>query len=298
MGEKAQRLISASFMPVLTLVLIVSLEASGFLDRFVAASPEDKKSVLLGAGLCAVAFWLFTNFANRFGGDDDDPVSCQHVCSCAEDEPDDEYQPLRRELGFDAVEMAIAHSPKGSSPHVVGQLARELSGTSRFASTDIEQVARHEAAHAVVAWALGATISRASVEAENHSGFVVHVFPLDLAPQDRLWADIATYVAGNVMDQSRGVQREDSWSDFNNVLNFAVRLMSIGVKPSGYDGDLALDALVGEATRRVEGILAEHAGLVERVSASLVATNMLDAHGFLELIDAEPDAVSPPTSSI
>lgn len=275
-------------MPLGSLVALCGAAGFGVFD-WVAALSAAKQGTLLFLLLFAVtAVWLVRRMysLSRAPIGDDWQDENPHAPE-AHDSTPDPFDSLRAELGFDAVALAIYRSPRGADLHTVTRLARQFRNTAYPTVVSLEQAASHEAAHAVAAWILGGTVAEVAVDAADASGYVLPVFPLDTAPQDRLWMEMVTFLAGSVMDRSQGLDHDGSWSDYEHFVSMVTRLISLGVNPIDYDGPLLLDLITQGATRRAEGILSENLVLVERLAAALVVKNKLDGHEVREILERE-----------
>ena len=155
----------------------------------------------------------------------------------------------------------------------------------------VERRARHEAAHAVVALATGASIRRASVGFQKSAGgtvlggIVESVAPL-ADPRVRVWTLLRINLAGQALDLRNGYRDSTSSLDMANVERHAQFMVSADLRPPGFSGELTVSALIDAARADVEAILNDHADAVSRI-ARLLAENA-DQGGILRDPDLRP----------
>lgn len=159
-------------------------------------------------------------------------------------------------------------------------------GATREASR-LERTARHEAAHAVVATAVGARVLVVDVIEHGVTGgqtIVEHADEQTLA--GRAWEIMVLAIAGNVDDLKSGHFDFGASSDFQTIMNAAAALISTGQRPTGYDGDLVLDDLLVAAREQARGLLQRHAGVVDAIARRLVdqAPRPLEGEQLAELL--------------
>lgn len=151
---------------------------------------------------------------------------------------------------------------------------------------DTETVARHEAAHAVVATALGARVIDADVtRAAGWDGHCSYTFPAATALQDLAYARIAISLAGNVIDLATGRHDTGSLDDVRSAHEMAAAVISTGHRPAGYAGPLTTDGLLEGGRVRAAHLLAAHRSTVDDLATDLAAAQdgRLTAHQLDEL---------------
>ncbi|MDO4243547.1 MAG: hypothetical protein Q4C85_07290 [Actinomyces sp.] len=146
--------------------------------------------------------------------------------------------------------------------------------------------ARHEAAHAVTAWALGHTIIGAEIlPARNRGGCVEYVPPLPSRGKGPdLWDHLTIAVAANVLDQTEGRRHDGAQDDVRAAEEHAAALISTGFVPDGIDGPLAITQAVSAARNRAQRIVAGHPGQVDTLARALVKRRALTGQEVREIL--------------
>ena len=139
---------------------------------------------------------------------------------------------------------------------------------------DLRMTARHEAAHAVIALAMGASIHEAVIyparDGEgSSSGNVDHIGPL-ADSETQLWASLHISLAGMVLDHRCGRRDGGSAADVHHADLAALQLISAGIRPPGYDGEMTTVSLIAAATTAVGDLLDVHAGAIDRIADALL----------------------------
>lgn len=118
-------------------------------------------------------------------------------------------------------------------------------------------VALHEAAHAVVADALGCTVTHVTtVPRGGLAGATSYVSPIPrLEAQDVAWIAMVVALAGRAADHARGLHDSGSTTDVQRALALAASIISGGRCPRGYRGPLTTDAMIAAARDRASSIL-------------------------------------------
>lgn len=120
-------------------------------------------------------------------------------------------------------------------------------------------LARHEAAHALVWALLGGQIVRIQLRPDRFANInaqiTTRVARLDA---DNAWAAMVGALAGMVADHDHQVFDGGSQSDVTSAHRCATGLVAMGVRPTGYDGPLTIDALLQAAGTRARALLAQH----------------------------------------
>lgn len=133
--------------------------------------------------------------------------------------------------------------------------------------------ARHEAAHAVVATALGARVTSVDVTLRpgGIGGTCTHQTAPDWSVTDRSWAQLVIAVAANVSDLDNGVCGDGATSDIEKALHHLAAIISTGRLPTGYSGALRFDDLLAGA---------------RDLAAEILEVNEAAIHMLMELLEA------------
>lgn len=131
--------------------------------------------------------------------------------------------------------------------------------------------ARHEAAHAVVAWSAGAqVISIDVIPVLDRGGRCSARLPGESLVQDA-WVSLQLSLAAIVEDECNQVRAQGGGSaDVSQAITQVAVIISTGQRPDGYEGALTFDGLIGGATARARQILEEHEDLIEAITAQLL----------------------------
>lgn len=150
---------------------------------------------------------------------------------------------------------------------------RVLQCAAPRSDVELNSTARHEAAHAVTAWALGCEVLRIDLlQVEDRPGRALYLSPQNVPEADQLWATLVPTLAGNVIDLK--VHRHDSgsWRDILNAERLAAGIISTGQKPSqAPEVDLTSDALLAAARASAVAVLAANAGVIDATTKLLLA---------------------------
>lgn len=142
--------------------------------------------------------------------------------------------------------------------------------------------ARHEAAHAVVAYVLGCTVTEVSIvpaAADDSGGRTSIAMPVprvDLATQSFILMSV--FLAGRDIDTVNALNDTGSANDMARLTNAAAAVISTGLRPEAYDGPLTTDGLVAAAAQRTTEILAERRDAVEAIAVALVDAKVIGGH--------------------
>lgn len=152
--------------------------------------------------------------------------------------------------------------------------------------------ARHEAAHAVVARALGHTILSADIRhAGDRSGHVEFVPPLPsrgMGPD--LWDELTIAVAGSALDLAEGRRHAGSRDDIQLAEATAAALISTGHTPEGADGPLETIARATAAARdRATRILTDHRDQIDVLAAALIRRRWLTGRQIHDILRPRPE---------
>lgn len=133
-------------------------------------------------------------------------------------------------------------------------------------------IARHEAAHAVVAWAAGARVLSVDViPILNSGGRCSAQLPGERLVQDA-WIRLQLTLASVVEDGRNQIRSLGGASDdvAQAVTQVAV-IIATGQRPDGFEGALTFDGLIGGAAERARQHLDEHEDLIEALTTRLLA---------------------------
>lgn len=172
---------------------------------------------------------------------------------------------VNRAAGVPAV---VAAAPSSG----VAKRVAHLEGRSE---EELRRVARHEAAHAVVALRHGARDVRADLQhgvSADGTPFRGRVTCSGLdAGRPAAWVRMVVAHAGNIVDQEvGGFFDERSMDDLRLALTAAAGVLSTGQRPPGYEGELSTDALMAGARAQARVVLEQHRDLVEAVTEALL----------------------------
>lgn len=133
---------------------------------------------------------------------------------------------------------------------------------------EVRHVARHEAAHAVVAWSLGAQVTEISTRMVGTSGGRCSLASRPEQPlADETWLLLQVCMASTVIeDQDRQQERGGCSTDLTQALAHASTIIATGRRPDGYTEPLALEALISGAANGARALIAQHEQLLEAVA--------------------------------
>ena len=152
--------------------------------------------------------------------------------------------------------------------------------------------ARHEAAHAIVARALGHTVTCADIRhAGDRSGRVESVPPLPsrgMGPD--LWDELTIALAGSALDLAEGRHYAGSRDDIQMAEATAAALISTNHTPEGADGHPGTIARATAAARaRAARILTDHRDQVDVLAAALIERRALTGRQIHDLLQHQPE---------
>jgi hypothetical protein len=134
--------------------------------------------------------------------------------------------------------------------------------------------ARHEAAHVVVARALGQRVVLADIivrgGAEGRTEWRTPDHGVS-GYTEASWISLIIAVSGHVSDVDGGDIDSGSMSDMNQVIIGALQILSAGQRPTGFTGPMTLDALSIAAMDRAREVLHTEAEAVDAIAAALEA---------------------------
>lgn len=195
----------------------------------------------------------------------------------------DAWRTARTRYGARYAQWVIARVGLNATPAEVREYAaahHEQWVQATSIDLDLERRARHEAAHAVVAHALGCTVTKADVLVDDSVGGAVHFeLPVPVLPDhEAAWVSMRATLAGRTIDYSRGEHDRGASSDVQRALLHAAVIVSAGLRPTGYSGGLTTDELLAAASDDAHRILTAHADVVEDITGALVTHTVLGSH--------------------
>lgn len=157
--------------------------------------------------------------------------------------------------------------PKPYSAARVGRAVRALTRPPKV----LAQAARHEAAHATVAWALGGQVVSIDVlEAPPYGGQCTFNSPPATPLVDQAWVALVSSMAGNHIDLVAGHHDFSASSDVGAALCHAASIISTGQRPTGVVVELTSDSLLAAARTEAQQLLERHAPLVDAIADRLL----------------------------
>ncbi|KIA72686.1 hypothetical protein ANMWB30_24540 [Arthrobacter sp. MWB30] len=199
-----------------------------------------------------------------------------------------EMQIVKQKYGRDVAEYAIAISTPGDSLDDI--MARAENAVLGHRPLTLDDIARHEAAHTIAAYAMGATPISAHIEGVERGGQARYINPAaGSKPQDDLWISLIVSVAGHFADRAQGRSNAGSHQDLSKVDRLIYSIISTGVHPDGYSGDLDASSLLNAARNQAGSILEDHSRKYDKLAAELLKHRRLNSHQIRGIL-ADPDA--------
>lgn len=145
-----------------------------------------------------------------------------------------------------------------------------------------EQIARHEAAHVLVALAAGGTVAEIDLVPTMHAdASVPTTWPNAMSPVEREWGALQVSLAGRVVDLAGGQHEVASRHDVLNAMVIVAGILSAGQRPASLDGPLTVEDVIGEASTAAAVVLARHLRLLEKLTTTLVRVGAVRITGGL-----------------
>lgn len=141
------------------------------------------------------------------------------------------------------------------------------------------RVARHEAAHALVAHRLGLDVEKITTRPSNGNGGYVRYRQVLHTSADQTWARCVDALAGHSVDLEHEHHDFRSNSDIATALSEAINLASIGTRPADYDGSITVTAIIDAATARARQILDADAAVLGSLTARLIEVREVEFDG-------------------
>lgn len=159
----------------------------------------------------------------------------------------------------------------------------------------ITQRRRHEAAHAVIAHALGGTVMAADIHQKGDAGGSVEALPPipSISPEHTMWTRLQIAVAGAAQDVTDGNLNYGSSSDINKALYQATMLTAAGWTPEGYTGPLNPNSLMAYAIETDKQLLAQRQDATTAIEKALTDKDKLtgiEVHHILDTLHPKPAA--------
>lgn len=135
--------------------------------------------------------------------------------------------------------------------------------------------ARHEAAHVVVARALGNNATANIHESGPVTGTTSYTHPWSLRTVDRAFNDMTVGIVGNIVDVDTSHHDEGSSSDIDQILKECVLILSTGQRPTGYSGKLTIDGLIAAARARAALLLEFNTAATDTITEILIQRSQI-----------------------
>lgn len=155
-------------------------------------------------------------------------------------------------------------------------------GVARVAGVKIEddyqldRRARHEAAHAVVAFHFRRPQIRADVVRTHRVGGSVSCGGGNGPLANVVYEDMQIAFAGQVVDVDSGYYDGGAQNDMRRITDLAMMILSTSTRPVGFTGRVTMERLVSGARRETAAVLAQYEPAIERITAALVKKRILN----------------------
>lgn len=194
-----------------------------------------------------------------------------------------EFRAVAKKYGRSIAEYAIAKSFPGESLDAI--LARADDAVLDLPPLTLVGIARHEAAHTVSAHALGAVPIRAEVYGVDEGGYARWSYPEMASRQHNFyWISLVISLAGNLADQAEGRGNSGSHGDLRSADQDVYRIISNGIKPDGYEGELDASSLINAAREKARPILHDHQFQYETLATELLEHRRLNSHQIRDIL--------------
>lgn len=238
-----------------------------FLERVLSAPPYQQAAGIIFVAVIVLLGSIFWNCAAMVVGNDGPPIASI---------------PLGVRLGAgttsDLERWAEIHKNKGeSTKDAVKRLEPLWNQRELGEDISITQRRRHEAAHAVITYALGGTVKSADVHQQGNVGGNVEYFPPipSSGPAHTMWVRLQITVAGAAQDTIDGILNAGSSTDIDKALWLAVTLTAAAWTPDGYTGPLNPSDLITYALETNKQLLAERQHAVAAIETALTDKDKL-----------------------
>ena len=196
-----------------------------------------------------------------------------------------EYRPAVQTMvaryGYPYTQWVVAHLTGQEAVEDILTIARErhpvwadARANSAMSGSDL---AHHEARHAVVAHALGMTVTKVTLVPTETSGghtSVQGAVPLG-STATQLFTMMSVFYAGCRDDHVDAVGDQSSDVDTIQLISSATRIVASQGRPDGFEGPLTSDALLAAAAARSKMILAQNRDVVEQISSALMTNRTI-----------------------
>lgn len=183
------------------------------------------------------------------------------------------FKGLRRRIECIWTRREIA-SPTGEPTPIPGKF---------FPPARLREIARHEAAHVVVAHRLGYTVQRTWLH--HQGGTTTYKRAAEGSASDHLYGYAAVALAGNLSDHAAGIHHEGSDDDWAQILRVELQIISLNERPDQHDGPLDFQSLTESLSATVHTILNQDGQLIETIARELQEKTHLgkdQIHGLLQ----------------
>ena len=248
-----------------------------FLERALSASPYQQAAGIIFVAVIVLLGSIFWNCAAMVVGNDGPPIASI---------------PLGVRLGAvttsDLERWAEIHKNEGESvEEAVKRLEPLWNQRELGEDISITQRRRHEAAHAVITYALGGTVKSADVHQKGDVGGNVEYFPPipSSGPAHTMWVRLQITVAGAAQDTIDGILNAGSSKDIAKALCQAVTLTAAAWTPDGYTGPLNPSDLITHAIETDKQLLAERQHAVAAIETALTDKDELTGVEVHQILD-------------
>lgn len=248
-----------------------------FLERALSAPPYQQAAGIIFVAVIVLLGSIFWNCAAMVVGNDGPPIASI---------------PLGVRLGAgttsDLERWAEIHKHEGESVEdAVKRLEPLWNQRELGEDISITQRRRHEAAHAVITYALGGTVKSADVHQQGDvGGNVDYVPPIPSSgPAHTMWVRLQITVAGAAQDTRDGILNAGSSKDIAKALCQAVTLTAAAWTPDGYTGPLNPSDLITHAIETDKQLLAERQHAVAAIEMALTDKDKLTGVEVHQILD-------------
>ncbi|OLO86354.1 hypothetical protein BKH13_00440 [Actinomyces naeslundii] len=246
---------------LLGVVLYHSAGLMRILERALSAPPYQQAAGIIFSAVIVLLGSIIRNCAAMAVGNDGPPIASI---------------PLGVRLGAgttsDLERWAEIHKNEGESVEEAVKRLEPLWNQREFGEDiSITQRRRHEAAHAVITYALGGTVKSADVHQQGDVGGNVEYFPPipSSGPAHTMWVRLQITVAGAAQDTIDGILNAGSSKDIAKALCQAVTLTTAAWTPDGYTGPLNPSDLITHAIEVDKQLLEERQDAIAAIEKAL-----------------------------
>lgn len=153
----------------------------------------------------------------------------------------------------------------------------------------LERRARHEAAHAVVAFHFRKPRIRADVVRTHRVGGSVSYGGVHGPLADITYQDMQICFAGQIVDIAAGYIDGGAQDDMRRITDLAMMILSTGARPEGLTGRVTAERLVRSARADAAAILAKYEPAIDRIATALIEKRILNTVELTTLMDLPID---------